>query len=102
VLHYTERDRLPPKPPRSFLLDAGAGHQGYAADITRTHAFDRAGEFQAFIDAIDRAELAMCDQVRAGVDYRRLHLDAHLALAGVLREFGVITCSAEEAVASGL
>ena len=102
VLHYTERDRLPPKPVLSFLLDAGAGHAGYAADITRTHALDRESEFQAFIDAVDRAELAMCDQVRAGVDYRQLHLDAHLALSGVLKEFGVITCGAEEAVATGL
>ena len=102
VLHYTELDRLPPKPVRSFLLDAGASHAGYAADITRTHAMDRGGEFQAFIDAIDAAELAMCDQVRAGVDYRQLHLDAHLALSGVLKDFGIVTCGAEEAVASGL
>jgi Xaa-Pro dipeptidase len=102
VLHYTELDRVPPKPVRSFLLDAGAGHAGYAADITRTHAIDRESEFQAFIDAIERAELAMCDQVRAGVDYRQIHLDAHLALAGVLGEFGIVTCGAEEAVATGL
>ncbi|MEN1929098.1 Xaa-Pro dipeptidase [Luteimonas sp. MJ250] len=102
VLHYTERDHLPPKPVLSFLLDAGAGHAGYAADITRTHALDRESEFQAFVDAVDRAELAMCDQVRAGIDYRQLHLDAHLALSGVLKEFGVITCGAEEAVATGL
>src|SRR5690606_5748451 len=26
VLHYTELDRLPPRPARSFLLDAGASH----------------------------------------------------------------------------
>ena len=102
VLHYTERDRLPPKPVQSFLIDAGASHAGYAADITRTYATDRDGEFQAFIDAIDRAELAMCDQVRAGTDYRRIHLDAHLALSGVLKEFGITKCSAEEAVATGL
>ena len=102
VLHYTELDRVPPKPVRSFLLDAGASHGGYAADVTRTHAADRGGEFQAFIDAIDGAERAMCAQVRPGVDYRQLHLDAHLALAGVLREFGLVHCSPEEAVASGL
>ena len=102
VLHYTELDRLPPKPARSFLLDAGASHGGYAADITRSHAMDRGGEVQAFIDAVDAAELALCDRVRAGVDYRQIHLDAHLALSGVLKEFGIIRCGAEEAVASGL
>ena len=38
VLHYTARDRLPPRPARSLLIDAGASHAGYAADVTRTHA----------------------------------------------------------------
>jgi Xaa-Pro dipeptidase len=102
VLHYTELDRIPPKAARSFLIDAGASHAGYACDITRTHAHADAGEFQALIDAVDAAQQRMCDQVRAGVDYRQLHLDAHLALAGVLRDAGLITVSPEEAVATGV
>lgn len=102
VLHYTDRDRLPPKAIRSFLIDAGAGHSGYACDITRTYASDRASEFQAMIDAVDAAQQRMCAQVRAGFDYRRLHLDAHLALAGVLREFGLINVSPEVAVETGV
>src|SRR5690606_38539152 len=101
VLHYTEFDRLPPRPVRSFLLDAGASHAGYACDITRTHA-QEPGEFQALIDAVDAAQQRMCDQVRAGTDYRQLHLDAHLALAGVLREAGLVKVSPEEAVATGV
>src|SRR5690606_25752337 len=101
VLHYTEFDRLPPRPVRSFLLDAGASHAGYACDITRTHA-QEPGEFQALIDAVDAAQQWMCDQVRAGTDYRQLHLDAHLALAGVLREAGLVKVSPEEAVATGV
>jgi Xaa-Pro dipeptidase len=44
----------------------------------------------------------MCAQVRAGFDYRQLHLDAHLALAGVLRGHGVLRCSAEAAVETGV
>ena len=102
VLHYTELDRIPPKAARSFLIDAGASHAGYACDITRTHAHADAGDFQALIDAVDAAQQRMCDQVRAGVDYRQLHLDAHLALAGVLRDAGLITVSPEEAVATGV
>jgi Xaa-Pro dipeptidase len=102
VLHYTDRDRMPPKPARSFLIDAGASHSGYACDITRTYSHDTSDEFQALIDAVDRAQLRMCDQVRAGVDYRRLHLDAHLALAGILREFGLITVTPEVAVETGV
>ncbi|MCF7223833.1 Xaa-Pro dipeptidase [Marilutibacter chinensis] len=102
VLHYTELGRLPPQDSRSFLIDAGASHGGYACDITRTHAADTAGEFQAMIEAVDAAQLKMCDQVRAGTDYKRIHLDAHLALAGILREFGVLRMSPEAALETGV
>lgn len=101
VLHYTNRDRLPPKPSRSFLIDAGASFGGYASDITRTYSA-QGDEFAAMIGAVDAAQLALCDQVRDGTDYARIHLDAHLRLAGVLREFGVIRVSPEEAVARGV
>jgi Xaa-Pro dipeptidase len=40
--------------------------------------------------------------VRAGFDYRQLHLDAHLALAGILKDFGVIKVSPEAALATGV
>lgn len=102
VLHYTERDRLPPGELRSFLIDAGASHDGYACDITRTYAADAGSEFQAMVDAVDAAQRAMCDQVRAGTDYRQIHVDAHLALAGILRDFGVIRVSPEAALATGV
>lgn len=102
VLHYTELGRLAPDPLRSFLIDAGASHAGYAADITRTYAADPGSEFQAMIDAVERAQRAMCDQVRAGADYRQLHLDAHLALSAVLRDFGVLRISPEEALETGV
>jgi len=102
VLHYTELGRLPPDPVRSFLIDAGASHAGYAADITRTYAADTGSEFQAMIDAVDVAQQAMVAQVRSGADYKQMHLDAHLALAGVLREFGLIKVSPEAALATGV
>lgn len=102
ILHYTDRDRVPPKPARSFLIDAGASHEGYACDITRTYAWDTGSEFQRLIDAIDAAQQRMCDQVRAGHDYRRLHLDAHLMLAGILREFGILRMSPEAALETGV
>jgi Xaa-Pro dipeptidase len=102
VLHYTDRDRRPPAQSRSFLIDAGGSHRGYAADITRTYAAAGHDEFQSMIDAVDAAQLRMCDQVRDGTDYKRIHLDAHLALAGILHDFGVITVSPEAAVATGV
>ena len=102
VLHYTELDRSPPAEVRSFLIDAGAGHGGYACDITRTYAQDTASEFQAMVDAVDAAQQAMCAQVRAGFDYKRLHLDAHLALGSILRDFGLVRISPEAALDSGV
>ncbi len=102
VLHYMELDREPPAQSRSFLIDAGASHHGYACDITRSYASDAGSEFQALIDAVDAAQRVMCDQVRAGTDYKRIHLDAHLALAGILKDFGVLRTSAEAAVETGV
>jgi len=102
VLHYTELERQAPAQPRSFLIDAGASAHGYASDITRSYAADRGSEFQALIDAVDAAQIRMGQNVRAGVDYKQLHLDAHLALMGVLKDFGVITVSPEAALATGL
>jgi Xaa-Pro dipeptidase len=102
VLHYTDFDRLPPKPVRSFLIDAGGSHGGYASDITRTYASDTDGEFHALIGAVDAAQRTMCAQVRAGFDYKRLHLDAHLALASILKDFGVIKVSPETALETGV
>jgi len=102
VLHYTERDRLPPRESHSFLIDAGASFHGYACDITRSYAADSASEFQALIDAMDAAQLRMCDEVRAGFDYKQLHLNAHLAIAGILRDFGITRLSPEAAVETGV
>lgn len=102
VLHYTELQREAPPESRSFLIDAGASFNGYACDITRTHAHDTASEFQQLIDAVDAAQQEMCDQVRSGTDYKRIHLDGHLALAGILRDFGISRMSPEAALESGV
>jgi len=102
VLHYTELGRTAPQQLRSFLIDAGASFHGYASDITRSYAFDTSSEFQAMIDAVDAAQIGMCQGVRAGVDYKQLHVDAHLSLMGILKDFGVITVSPEAALATGV
>ncbi|MGQ4584489.1 Xaa-Pro dipeptidase [Lysobacter sp. F60174L2] len=102
VLHYTDRGRVPPRDIRSFLIDAGGSHAGYASDITRSYAFDPACEFQSMIDAVDAAEQRLCNGVRAGVDYKRIHLDAHLEMATILRDFGVVDMSPESMVETGV
>jgi Xaa-Pro dipeptidase len=101
VLHYTDRHRVPPSRIRSFLIDAGASFGGYACDITRTYSAQD-DEFAAMIQAVDAAQLELCDAVRARFDYKQLHLDAHMALAGVLNDFGLIKVSPEAAVETGV
>jgi len=101
VLHYQLRDRQPPEQSRSFLIDAGASHAGYAADITRTYS-RKPGEFEELISALDRAQLSLCDKVRADTDYRQLHLAAHQAIASVLHDFELVNMPADDIVTSGV
>ena len=101
VLHYMDRARVPPRPIRSFLIDAGASHHGYASDITRTYSAAN-DDFQALIDAVDATQRKLCDQVRAHTDYRQIHLYSHLALARVLKDFGLIRSTPDAAVETGV
>ena len=101
VLHYQPRDAAAPAESRAFLIDAGATQHRYAADITRTWT-DRAGLFADLVDAMDAAQQRLCARVRAGVDYRELHLEAHREIAAILRDAGVIRVDADTAVATGL
>lgn len=99
VLHYQVLDRQRPSGVKSFLIDAGAQHAGYACDITRTYASDP-GEFLDLIRSVDSAQQTLVDRVRPGVDYRDIHLAAHEALAKILVTHGIVTGSAEAAVES--
>jgi Xaa-Pro dipeptidase len=101
VLHYQMLERQRPEPSRSLLIDAGAEFGGYASDITRTYTAE-AGDFAALIGRMDALQQALCAQVRAGVDWREVHLQAHRLVAQVLREADLIGCGVEEALASGV
>jgi Xaa-Pro dipeptidase len=101
VLHYQARERTAPAESHSFLLDAGCTVNGYASDITRTHA-QRAGAFADLVSAMDHVQQGLTGRVRAGVDYRQLHLEAHREIAGVLQAAGISRVSADTAVESGL
>ena len=98
VLHYQVLEKHPPCERHSLLIDAGAEFAGYASDITRTHSYEDAG-FAALIDRLEQMQLALCAGVRAGVDWRDVHLDAHRLTGELLREADITRCSADEAVA---
>jgi Xaa-Pro dipeptidase len=101
VLHYQVLDRQRPAGVKSFLIDAGAQHAGYACDITRTYAA-APGAFQDLITAVDAAQQALADRVRPGVDYREIHLQAHRAIAAILVSQDLVSGSAEAAFETGL
>lgn len=101
VLHYQVLERRVPGERHSLLIDAGAQFAGYASDITRTHAH-RDADFAALIAHMDELQQSLCNTVRAGIDWRDVHLSAHRLIAELLREADIITADPEEAVETGL
>ncbi|MEM1174109.1 MAG: Xaa-Pro dipeptidase [Pseudomonadota bacterium] len=101
VLHYTALDRQAPSTLRSFLIDAGAQVHGYASDITRTYANGDA-TFSALIDRMESLQRDIVGQVKAGVDYRELHLETHRLIAGVLVESELARGSEDALLESGV
>lgn len=100
ILHYQVLERRAPAVRRSMLIDAGVDFRGYGSDITRTYGADR--DFGALIARMEEVQLSLCSGVKAGVDWRDMHLSAHRLIAELLHDAGVITQDAEEAVESGL
>jgi Xaa-Pro dipeptidase len=101
VLHYQLLEHQAPLIRRSLLIDAGAEFQGYASDITRTYSY-RDAEFAALIGHMDEMQQSLCQGVRAGTDWRDIHLSAHHLTAELLHEADIIVCDADEAVDTGV
>jgi Xaa-Pro dipeptidase len=101
TLHYQYKDATAPDDARSLLIDAGAEVDGYAADVTRTWG-NGDDAFRALVDAVDREQLALCAKVRAGTDYRDLHLECHLRLGGVLRDLKIVDMDPGAMLAEGV
>ena len=99
VLHYYHHDRsqLDKKNRHSFLIDAGAAFNGYASDITRTYS-SRKDEFRDLIDAMEKAQLELCDAVAPSVNYPDLHFMAHQKVAELLSRFKFVDLDADAIV----
>ena len=102
TLHYQRLRTSPPAVKRSLLIDAGAEFLGYAADITRTYSASATDDFAALIASMDSLQQRICDEVKPGVDFVVLHAFTHRQLAGLLRDHKIVTCSVDEAVATGI
>ncbi len=101
VLHYQVLQKHAPAHRHSLLIDAGAEFAGYASDITRTYAL-RDADFAALIRRMGELQQTLCVGIRAGVDWRDVHLQAHALTGELLREADITTCGADEALASGV
>ena len=101
VLHYQVLERQSPAQRLSMLIDAGAEFGGYASDITRTYSHSDA-DFAALVSEMDEMQQSLCASVRAGVDWRDVHLSSHRLVAEILRDADITTCDADEAVETGV
>lgn len=97
VLHYQYRDREAPDARRSFLIDAGASHAGYAADITRSYAAD-GGAFASLVEEMHQLQRGIVAEVREGVDFPELHAETHRRLAGLLLSREIASAGSAEAL----
>ena len=101
VLHYTALDKEAPATHKSFLIDAGANFNGYAADITRTYSFKQ-DKFAELIARMDQLMINAVNGLKPGVSYVDLHIATYREIANVLAEFNFINVSADTAVESGI
>jgi Xaa-Pro dipeptidase len=101
ILHYTELKRSAPRVRRSFLIDAGGQYRGYASDITRTYAA-AASPFSDLIAGVDALQQQLCALVVPGASYPDIHLAAHRLVGNLLASQGIVSCSADAAVETGL
>ena len=102
VLHYQFYERNAPAARHSFLIDAGAAHFGYAADITRTYSAAYDDEFAALVEALDAEQQSLIAKLAPGINYLELHIDMHRRVAELLQRFDLVSCSAEAAFAQGI
>ncbi|MDN3653055.1 Xaa-Pro dipeptidase [Thalassotalea ponticola] len=101
ILHYTDLEKQVPQQHRSFLIDAGASFNGYAADITRTYAKSD-NEFSALIGAVDAMQQRLVTGLKPGASYVDLHVTTHYQLAEILKQFDIVRMDPQDMVEQGI
>lgn len=87
----------------SFLIDAGAEYNGYAADITRTYAAKNNDEFANLINGLDSKQQILIDTIKTGIRYTKYHQQMHQHIASLLLDHGIIcNISVETMIEKGL
>ena len=108
VLHYQLYELSSPQHRHSFLIDAGATCNGYAADITRTYGSAGGAKsaeaelFAELIGALDAAQLALVEEISVGQSFVDLHQRMCLRIASLLQQFGLVEATAEAQLEQGI
>jgi len=98
VLHYTTLQQNPPAQLHSFLIDAGAEYNGYAADITRTYAAQPEGDFAALLHDLNTEQQSLIASIKTGVRYTDYHVQMHHRIAKLLKAHKLVVDISEEAM----
>jgi Xaa-Pro aminopeptidase len=96
TLHYIEnKDRL--KKPQLILLDIGARHLGYAADITRTYAYGEPTKRQRAVHrAVEEAHSEIIDLLRPGLAVQEYNQRVDRIMKQALLELGLIDSETDD------
>jgi Xaa-Pro dipeptidase len=98
VLHYTALQHQPPAELHSFLIDAGAEFNGYAADITRSYSAKNDSEFAELVKNMHSEQQALIATVKTGVNYLDYHVQMHHRVANLLKAHKLVAGMSEEAM----
>lgn len=102
ILHYMQHERKLLAPSLSFLIDAGATYNGYAADITRSYSFHSTGVFAELLAAMNALQKGLVEQVKVGQSFVDLHKQTHQRIAALLNTFGIVDMSPEAMLETGV
>lgn len=96
TLHYaTNNDALPEG--GLLLIDAGAKVNGYAADITRTHAIGTPTDRQVAVhQAVEKAHFKIADLIKPGVTLRQYQNNVDEIMKDALESLGLLKDRADE------
>ena len=99
ILHYQYKRGSEMGPGSLLLIDAGAAHAGYAADVTRTFVNDKVHPVMAqLVERVDQMERELVAMVTPGRPYAEIHVETHRQIGQILSDLGVLKVTAEEAV----
>ena len=104
ILHYhTYRTEIPQEGLKTLLLDGGAQYNGYAADITRSTAYNETDtDCCSMIQRLEEEQQALIKSIKVGDSFIDLHEQMHIRVAKILREFGITHLDEEAQVELGI